>query len=43
MNIVIVTTAKTDEESKELLRMLECPFGINKDAKRLALCAERTF
>jgi len=26
MNIVIVTTAKTDEESKELLRMLGMPF-----------------
>jgi large subunit ribosomal protein L5 len=26
MNIVIVTTAKTDEEGKELLRLLGMPF-----------------
>jgi large subunit ribosomal protein L5 len=26
MNVVIVTTAKTDEEGKELLRLLGMPF-----------------
>ncbi|MCQ2380931.1 MAG: 50S ribosomal protein L5, partial [Acidaminococcaceae bacterium] len=29
MDVIIVTTAKTDEEGRELLRLLGMPFGAN--------------
>ena len=29
MDVIFVTTAKTDEEAKELLRLLGMPFGNN--------------
>ncbi|MCQ2363708.1 MAG: 50S ribosomal protein L5, partial [Acidaminococcaceae bacterium] len=29
MDIIIVTTAKTDEEGRELLRLMGMPFGAN--------------
>ena len=30
MDVVFVTTAKTDEEAKELLRLLGMPFAVNE-------------
>ena len=33
MDIVFVTTAKTDEEARELLRFLGMPFVQNKEGK----------
>ena len=34
MDIIFVTTAKTDEEAKELLTLLGMPFKINLNKKR---------
>jgi len=32
MNIVIVTSAKTDEEARELLKLLGMPFRASKES-----------
>ena len=33
MDVIIVTTGKTDEEARELLRILECPLENNEEVE----------
>ena len=38
MDIIFVTTAETDEEARELLRLLECLMQANKSVRRRLNC-----